>query len=102
MVDFSTTAMLLSNSVMKGVFKAILENRTAIFKELVASVGKSPDDPDGRKEVEDAVARLVKADLIKERNAPIKDFRSYSVTSVGLGAERQLRLAENPKANLSW
>jgi len=102
MADIATTMMLLSDVVVKGVFKTILENRTALFREVIASLGKRPDDPDARKEVEAAVARLMKADLIKERTAPIEDFKSYSVTSDGLGAERQLRLAERQNTTPSW
>ena len=97
----SATILLLSDKVVQHVFKAILQNRSAIFKELVASLGKSADDPDDRKQIESAVSRLKQADLIKERAAPIEDFNSYYVTSDGLSAERQLRLVNDPKLGTS-
>jgi hypothetical protein len=40
------------------------------------------------------VSKLKEAELIKERPADIEDFTSYYVTSDGLSAERQLRLAD--------
>jgi hypothetical protein len=93
--------LLLSDKVVQSVFKAILENRSAIFKELLASLGKKPDDPDDRKQIESAVSQLKDADLIKERTAPIEDFNSYYVTSDGLNAERQLRLVGDAKTRTS-
>ena len=92
-----STLVLLSDTLVKNVFEAILKNRSAIFKELITATGKKADDPDDRRVVEDAVARLKDAALIKECPASIEDFNSYYVTSDGLGAERQLRLAEKPK-----
>jgi hypothetical protein len=95
------TLVLLSDKVVQTVFKEILKNRSAIFKELFPSLGKSTEDPDDRKEVESAVSRLKKADLIKERTAEIEDFNSYYVTSDGLSAERQLHLIDDPKLGAS-
>jgi hypothetical protein len=96
------TIRLFSDAVVKTVFEAILKNRSAIFKELVASVGKNADDPTDRKQVEEAVSRLKEADLIRERAASIEDFNSYYVTSGGLGAERELRLVDDPKTAHPW
>jgi len=91
------TTMLLSDKVVQIVFKEILKNRSAIFKELLSSLGRSTrsSEEDNRKQVEVAISRLKEADLIKERRTDIEDFNSYSVTSEGLNAERQLRLIEN-------
>jgi hypothetical protein len=92
----SSLLLLLSNDVTKLVFKAVLKNRSILFKELRESLGKTPElaaGPD-KTQLENAVKILKDADLIKERIAPIEDFNAYYVTANGLSAERQLRLAE--------
>lgn len=91
MVDVATLVPLLSDTVANRVFKVILKNRSALFREVVSSIGKNPEDISDRREVEAAVERLKNAELIKERTHEIEDFKSYYVTSDGLGVERRLR-----------
>jgi predicted MarR family transcription regulator len=88
MSDLSVVTFLASSDVLKDVFSIVAKNRSVLFKELCQYV-KVRD----QNEVEDAVKKLEKADLIKERSAPIKDFYTYYVTADGLTAEKQLRLA---------
>jgi hypothetical protein len=92
MMDVSLLVTLFSDNVVKHVFKEILKNRTARFKELLESVD-TEQDAKHKDQIESAVKMLMEADLIKEREAPIKDFSTYYVTEYGLTAERQLRLA---------
>jgi hypothetical protein len=89
--------VLLSDKVVRDVFKEILRNRSEVFKDLLTSTEKTFDAPvgAGRREIEFAVSKLKEADLIKERTAPIEDFNSYYVTSHGLNAERQLRVIDS-------
>jgi|HubBroStandDraft_1064217.scaffolds.fasta_scaffold95640_2 hypothetical protein len=86
--------MLLSNPVLQEVFKEIVKNRSALFKELVTSLSNNTDLNLEDHQVAGALEQLKNADLIKEREAPIKDFNSYYITADGLTADRQLRLSE--------
>ena len=91
MLPINVAVMLASSSAVRTIFEAILKNRSAIFKDLMAVVGKSTgDDQESRREVEAAVSLLKEADLIKERPAAIEDFSSYYVTANGLAAESDL------------
>jgi hypothetical protein len=95
-VDTNVVVMLLSNDVTKFVFREVAKNRSVLFKQLRESLDKTPElqaNPD-KFQLEAAVKMLKDADLIKERTAPIEDFKTYYVTANGLTAERQLRLAE--------
>ena len=95
-MDPNVVVMLLSNDVVKFVFKEVLKNRSVQFKEIRESLYQKPElqsNLDNFK-LEDAVKKLKDADLIKERTAPIEDFNTYYVTADGLTAERQLRLVE--------
>jgi hypothetical protein len=98
-LDPVSMVTLFSSAIVKDVFKAILKERSAIFKQLLVTLGKNTENPEDRKQVESAVSKLKEADLIKERPADIEDFNSYYVTSDGLSAERQLRLAD-PKQHV--
>jgi len=91
-----SVVMLLSNNVVKLVFKEVLKNRYVLLKEIRESLYKKPELQAtlNNSKLEDAVKKLKDADLIKERTAPIEDFNTYYVTADGLTAERQLRLAE--------
>jgi hypothetical protein len=85
-----TLTILFANDVVREVFKTIVEKRSLLFKEILASLDKK----DGkRKELEDAVEALKGAELIKERSSPVQDFNSYYVTADGLTAARELRRA---------
>lgn len=112
--------MLLSNYVIKYVFKEVLKNRRIHLKqlreslteapEIRASLSKEPElqtalsEPAAKKgitdavfadvvqkKVADAVQQLKTAKLIDERPASIEDFNTYYVTENGLNAERELR-----------
>lgn len=89
-MDPSAVVMLISNGLLKEVFKTVAKNRSVLFKELYQALGKDL----GKTKVEEAVRQLKDADLIKERVAPIEDFNTYYVTADGLTVEKQLRLAE--------
>jgi hypothetical protein len=91
----SITLLLASDAIVRTVFKEILKNRSAVFRDLLGSVRRlSSNEEDSRLQVENAVTQLKAADLIEERRAPIEDFNSYYVTADGLTAERQLRLGD--------
>ncbi len=94
-IDPSAVVTLLSNDVVKLVFKVVLKNRSVMLKEIRESLNRTPELQASLDEVklEDAVKKLKDADLIKERTAPIEDFNTYYVTANGLTAERQLRRA---------
>jgi hypothetical protein len=82
--------MLLSDNVLQAVFKEIVKNRSAIFKDLMGSVsGRTNVASD---QIERALIQLQNADLIKTSESSIKDFNSYYPTAEGPAAERQLRL----------
>jgi hypothetical protein len=88
-----TLSALLANGVVVSVFKEVLKNRSALFRDVVNSVGRKSNLPShtAKTEVENAVLLLKDADLIRENTAPIEDFTSYYVTAKGLNAERQLK-----------
>ena len=101
-IDPSTFVVLFSNDVTKFVFKEVLKNRSAMFKEIRESLSKKPEfSALDNSTLEETVRKLKDADLIKERTAPIEDFNTYYVTADGLTAERQLRLAEPLTASSS-
>lgn len=91
-LDTIAIAALLSNKVVLQVFKNILEKRSVLFKEILASQGQKTGEE--RERLEDAVKVLKKAELIKERSAPIEDFNTYYITADGLSVARELRRAE--------
>ena len=91
MANQDNILMLLSDNVMQEVFKEIVRNRSAIFKDLMGSVsGKANVTSD---QIEGALAQLQNADLIKTSESSIRDFNSYYPTAEGLAAERRLRLS---------
>ena len=89
-------ATLLSDKIVQQVFKEILKNRTALFKEIRESVSATSgvEYSSQLSKIEEAVQSLKDADLIKERESPIEDFTTYYVTADGLSAEKQLHLSE--------
>jgi hypothetical protein len=94
-LDTLNLATVLSSDLPKNVFKEILKNRSALFKDIRASVSENQLPNVGVKEIERAVKTLVDASLVKERSAPIEDFNTYYVTADGLGVERMLRRGED-------
>jgi hypothetical protein len=95
MIVDPVSLLLISDAVAQVIFKEILKNRSADFRELLSALGRDGDEQEKRRQVEDAVTKLKELDLIKERTAPIKDFNSYYVTSGGLSAERTLKLIDS-------
>jgi hypothetical protein len=90
------------NKVVLEVLKKVADMRSVLFKEILDSIDPKSEerkyiDPETeeqkklRQQVEDAVRRLMDADLIKERSAAIEDFNSYYVTADGLSTARELR-----------
>jgi hypothetical protein len=77
--------LLTGDVVLKSVFGKILKDRSVMFKDIVESVARPPE------QVEVALSRLKNENLIEESTAPIRDFNSYYVTAGGLDAERVLR-----------
>jgi hypothetical protein len=89
--------LLHSSKIVGLVFEEIAKNRSVMFKEILASLGKKNDlskEDLSKEKIEEVVHNLMEADLVKERAAPIQDFNTYYITADGLSTERQLRLAD--------
>ena len=84
-------SILLGNSVLRDVFKAVVSERTIRFKDLRESFQEGQIDP---VELKASLRQLQDVELIKELPASIDDFATYYVTADGLTAERELKRAE--------
>ena len=84
-MDATLLVTLLAKPLMKEVLKEIVKTQAVLLKDLVNRI------PQGKSEVTKALSELKRAELIKERQAPLDDFNTYYVTAEGLQAHSRLR-----------
>jgi hypothetical protein len=76
---------LTSDPMLMRAFNAIVDARRIDFGKIVAAL-----DGD-REKARESVTRLVNFGLISESGAILEDYKTYFVTSEGLGTNRELR-----------
>lgn len=92
-MDPETYKLLLTKPQSREVLRIVVDHGNVFFNDLVDQLSKRHDEPPAtmnRDQIRQILEELKAADLVKELNAPVKDFDRYYPTAYGLRADRQI------------